>query len=206
MTNIYEVYKQDIGDREIVSPKVIRYRTIHKKVAFRFMNDKNKLEGKNVWRVAVRVSDMIIFDVDDIEDTQNIKNICEFYKSIFGDFEVWQTHGGYHIHSKIRYQDDLEWSYDTMRVLNPLLERQHVLKYAVAVKKWYERKLKEEFELKLTKEQFLNNMPKDFTESGLYTGRGNFDILFALNVILKGYYCIRVSKKSENDKPILLTL
>jgi len=202
---IFEMYKQNEGDNNIIHTSIKRYHTISKEKAFKFIYMMNKKEGKNVWRVAIRIQDMIIFDVDGNTSIENIKNIVKYYTPVFGDMTVWKTNGGYHIHTK-KYSDDLDFSYMTMKVLNPLLDTSQMLKYAGYVQKWYQKKLQEEFELKLDKNAFLESIQRDFTMSGLYCGIGEFDILFALNVVLKGYYCIRISKKSEKDKPYKVIL
>lgn len=79
-------------------------------------------------------------------------------------------------------------------------------KYIDEVNNYYIEKLKKEKVLGQTREEFIEELQKDFPQSSLYCGVGDFDILFAINVVLKGYYCIRISKKAENDKSYEVSL
>jgi len=202
---MYEIYRQDIGDMELVKRNEKRYFTKDKLKAFTFIQNKNEDEGKNVWRVAIRVSDRILFDVDN-DNLDNIKKIVNYYSGIFGELKVYKTYTGYHIFTVLKYDNDIDWSYDTCRVLYPILEKELFLKYAQKVSKWYQDKVKEEFEYQLSRKQFIEMIKRSFPTSDLYCGIGDFDILFSLNVILKGYYCLRISKKGDKDKPYEVVL
>ena len=173
--------------------KHIRYHTKSKKKAFWLLTEKNKIAGKNVWRVAAKVRNRIIFDID-YKDIQNVKDVKEFYEKIFKtEFKIIKTINGYHVISENKYNILKEWVYYICKVIYPLLQQDEVDSYIFAVKNWYEK-------------QTHGNIPVEFQKSGLDFHYGNFDILFAINVIRKGYYCIRISKKSLNDFPIQMVI
>ncbi len=196
---IYDIYEQNEQTQDVIEHRLVtRYHTIHKKKAFLFMNKKNKLAGKNIWRVAVQVTNYIFFDIDSLEVT-NLTLIKRRYSQIFHyNFRVIETKHGYHLISEKRYTDGLEWQYDICKVLYPLLEKPNLQTYIEAIEKYYK-------EYKDVPD-FLDIFPEKFKESGLFCGIGNFDILFAINVILKGYYCLRISKKSRDDNPKEITI
>ena len=170
--------------------KHIRYHTKSKKRAFWLLNEKNKIAEKNIWRVAAKVKNRIIFDVDKDKDIQNVKDVKEFYEKIFKtEFKIIKTINGYHVISENKYTIFKEWEYNICRVIYPLLQKDEVENYIIAIINWYDK-------------QTHGNIPVEFQKSGLDFHYGNFDIIFAINVIRKGYYCIRISKKSLNDFPI----
>lgn len=186
--------------------KVTRYHTKFKNVAFNYMNEKNKVKGKNVWRVAIKVKNRIIFDIDDL-DEQNIREILKYYQGLFFyGFRVIKTLSGYHLISKVKYTDNLEWQYDVCRVLYPLLERKDIQNYIEKVQKFYKDERKKQQIDGLDRKEFIEYLPQKFIESGLFCGIGNFDMLFAINVIMKDYYCLRISKKAKGDKPVEVEL
>ncbi len=204
---IYDIYEQSQQTQDVIGHRLVtRYHTIHKKKAFLFMNEKNKIAGKNIWRVAIQIPDRIIFDIDchgitkhDALDLLNLKHIHDYYSKLFSiNFKVIKTYSGYHLISKFPYLESIDLQYDLCRVLNPLLEKSNIQKYIEAIEKYYK-------EYKDVPD-FLDNFPKKFKESGLFCGIGSFDILFAINVILKGYYCLRISKKSKDDNPKEITI
>ncbi len=205
---IYDIYEQAEQTQDVIGHRLVtRYHTIHKRRAFMFMNEKNKIAGKNVWRVAIQIRDRIIFDIDchgftkhDMLDIVNLKRIYNYYSKLFSiDFKIIKTHSGYHLISKFAYKpESVELQYDLCRVLNPLLEPKDLQKYIEAVQKYY-------LEYKDVPD-FLDGFPEKFRASGLFCGIGNFDLLFAINVILKGYYCLRISKKSKDDNPKAITI
>lgn len=205
---IYDIYKQDVDEKQDApgNRKVIRFHTFSMKKAFMFMNEKNKVAQKNIWRVAVQINNRIFFDID-TNILENVIRIREYYEKLFGfRFVLFKTYHGYHLKSFEKYQDKLQWQYDTCRVCNPLLEKENLQKYIVEVHKFYKAQLKEQKVNGYTHDEFIEVVSKRFVESGLYCGVGEFDILFAINVILKGYYCIRISKKAKDDNPYEITI
>ncbi len=201
---IYDIYEQNEQTQDVVGMrKITRYHTEIKEQAFYFMNEKNKLAGKNIWRVAEQRNDRIYFDIDN-EDMDNVKAILHYY-SFFGKLKVIKTYRGYHIVSGI-YTNNIQWQYDTCRVLNPLLVTSNLQKYIEAIQHFYNTEREKQKINGLDKIEFTEYLPVKLKESGLYFGVGEFDLLFSLNVIMKGYYCIRISKKSFVDNPKEITI
>lgn len=180
---------------------VTRYHTRDKMKAFSFMNEKNKVRQKNVWRVAAKIKNRVIFDIDNLDEA-NMNDILNYYRNMFFyDFRVIKTFSGYHLISKVKYTDNLEWQYDICRVLYPLLERKDLQSYIEKVQRFYRNERKKQQVEGKNRTEFIDYLPQKFIECGLFCGIGNFDMLFAINVVMKGYYCLRISKKSINDKP-----
>lgn len=174
-----------------------RYHTKYKKRAFWLLNEKNKIAGKNKWRIAAKVKNRIIFDIDD-NNIENIKSIKTYYEKLFKiEFILIKTKNGYHIISSIKYNDVNTWLYNVCRVLCPLLLEKDVLDYQIEINKLYNNIYN-----KNGKKEYIQKINTELAQSGLDYHHGNFDLLFAINVIRKGFYCIRISKKSEDDYPI----
>jgi hypothetical protein len=166
---------------------------------------KNKIAKANIWRVAVQINNVLFFDIDG-DNFNNVKFIKSCYTKILKqEFKTIKTYNGYHLHSK-RYEDSLLWQYDTCKVLNPLLERENLQKYIEAINTFYKNEILKQKVNGYTKEEFITQLAIDLRDSGLYFGYGEFDIVFAINVILKGFYCIRISKKGIDDKPYEINL
>lgn len=190
--------------------KVTRYYSKDIKNAVGFALELNKKEivqdGKlKRWRVAVRINNKICFDIDNF-DIDNLHRISNYYTPIFGRLRAFKTYHGFHFFTENIYTDSLKWQYDTCRVLYPLLDTKDLQFYIEEINKWYVEQLQKEKVLGQNREEFIEGIKSAFPQSPLYCGIGDFDILFAINVILKGYYCVRISKKAENDKPVMIQL
>ncbi len=194
----YEVYKQDSNSN--ISEKVKRFFTTKKAVAFHFMDEKNKLEKRNVWRVAMCINNRISFDID-IPDKANLELVNMYYSELFNtEFDIHKTESGYHLLSKKNYSDKLLWQYDTCRVINPLLEKDLMQKYIEELIHTAKELIKKQSYLNENRQTFLDFYNDKIRKSGLFLGRGIFDMYFCTHVIAAGYYCIRISKKSKDDK------
>lgn len=198
---IFEIYEQKEQLQDIVgNRKVTRYHTVDKRKAFHLMDSKNKTANENIWRVAVQINNRLYFDIDK-EDIENVKFIKTKYESMIKcKFTVIKTYHGYHLRSN-RYTDSLKWQYDTCRILYPVLQRADLQKYIDMLIRFHKKQVLLQKVNGLDKNEFLEEMSNNFKESSLFCGYGDFDIVFAINVILKGYYCIRISKKGIDDKP-----
>lgn len=206
MTMIFDIYEQKEQLQDIVgNRKVVRYHTTDKKKAFLFMNEKNKIANENIWRVAVQINNRLYLDIDN-DDMENVKYIKTRYESMIKcRFTAIKTFNGYHLRSN-RYSDALQWQYDTCRILYPLLQKSDMQKYIEALSKFHKEQTLLQKINGLDKNEFLEEMAKNFRNSPLFCGYGIFDIVFAINVILKGFYCIRISKKGIDDKPYMIRL
>jgi len=183
-----------------------RYITKHAVRALWLCNEKNKIsDNQYKWKVAIRVKDRIVFDIDD-NNLENIITIMKFYEPIFGKFNVVKTYKGYHLITVMKYENALGWEYDSCRVLYPNLEMRRLEEYQAAIRTWYYQQSEHQRKEQLDRQKFLNYLPQQFKKSGLYKGIGTFDMLFAINVVLKGYYCIRITKKGIDDKPQTITI
>ncbi len=195
----YEIYEQDYD--KIVSEKVSRYFTTNKITAFKFLQEKNKIAGKNVWRVAVCINNRICFDID-VKDIDNLKLVYQFYSSLFKtNFKVFETLNGYHLISKKRYTDNLLWQFDVCRVMYPSLQKEELQLYIESLVHLAKGILKNQAQLNTDKQLFLDFYNNEILKSGLFLGIGIFDLYFCTNVIVRGNYCIRISKKSKDDNP-----
>lgn len=198
---IYEIYRQDEGDKEIILNKVVRYHTESKRKAFAFMSEKNKMEGKNVWRVSKSISHHIIFDLDD-ENIDNLIKVITVYESLFHyHFRIIKTFSGYHLISEKKYDNDLEWQYDTCRVLYPSLEKKDLQRFRDKIGVFVKEENEKQIVFGLNRQEFLDSISKQLKCSGLFCGTGDFDIYFCLSVIQRGKYSLRISKKHINDHP-----
>ena len=198
---IFEVYRQDERDNEIVNKTVKRYHTEDEDLAFFFMENMNLKEDKIVWRVAKSVSHYIIFDLDD-NDFENLKKVKSAYEKTFGySFRIIKSFSGYHLISGKRYEDNLEWQYDTCRALYPELERKDLQKYIEAIQKFVKEENEKQQVFGLERQEFLDSIAENLKDSGLWCGTGIFDIYFCLSVIQRGKYSLRISKKGVKDEP-----
>lgn len=201
---VYDIYEQNEQIQDFIGMrKIVRYHTTNKSKAFWFMNEKNKIAGKNIWRVAKQVDDRLFFDID-TENINNVKLIKNYYEPLFEELKVIKTYRGYHLVSRL-YKNNLDWQYDICRVLNPLLETNNLQIYIEEIQRFYNTERKKQKIYGLDRVEFTEYLPEQLKKSGLYFGVGEFDILFALNVIMKGYYCIRISKKAIDDKPYIVS-
>jgi len=194
----FEVYEQD--EHRVETTKATRYFSTNKENAFKFMNEKNKISGRNVWRVGVCINNRTAFDIDNPE-VDNIKQILLYYKSVFGyDYKIIKSLHGYHLIGKHQYDNYDNWLFDECRILNPFLERQNMKEYILAVQRFYTAQAKKEKD-NIDKQAFLKIVSDEFKSSNLFFGVGDFDILFSINVLFRGMHCIRISKKCKEDNP-----
>lgn len=152
----------------------------------------------------MKVRNRIVFDIDS-KSEDNLRSIKNYYEKLLQiQFRIFRTNGGYHLFSE-KYQPDkkVQLEYDQCRVLQPLLEKPLFCSYIDEIKRWYNEKCKE-MKCQDKKGRMKDEGIKEFLESGLctYPVSFDFDILFSMNVIRKGYYVIRISKKNENDQPV----
>lgn len=164
---------------------------------------------KTSWRTSENFSDRIAFDIDN-HDEMNLKLIYLFYSRLFQkDFNVIRTKHGYHLIGKEKYNSHDEWRYNACRVLCPDLEKVHFQKYIYDIDAFYDSRKKERDQKELTRKE-LQELTKDFEHkfriSSLYSGVGEFEVLFAINAIKRGFYSLRISKKDKKDNPIMLKI
>ena len=162
---------------------------------------------KTSWRTSMNFKNRIVFDIDS-HDKYNLNEIIYYYENLFKTkFTVIVTKHGYHLISKKEYLSDFDWKYNLCRVLFPVLKVGDYQKYKYEIDKFY-RKRKEERDQKELSRKELQELTKNFEEkfkqSGLYCGCGNFEILFAVNVLMRGFYSLRISKKDKKDNPVIV--
>jgi len=157
----------------------------------KLLNDKEKpfkrdnLMVNRVWRVGYSQNNRLVMDIDN-HDTNNLNTVRVFYESLFGyKFIVVKTHKGYWLISETTYADKNRWLYDNCRILKPdLLFSEY---------SQYKEKL-----LSLDNKDHKTNS-ENIKQSGLYSGVGNFDIIFVF-INLKRQICtLRVSKKRPDE-------
>ena len=162
---------------------------------------------KTSWRTSMNFKNRITFDIDD-HDEQNLDYVLRYYESLFRTkFSVIFTKHGYHLISKNKYSDNVEWQYNLCRVLFPILEKDNLQKYIMELEKFYAERKEERDQKELSRKE-LQDLTKEFEQkfktSGLYCGCGDFEILYAVNVLMRGFYSLRISKKDKKDVPELI--
>lgn len=183
-----------------------RFSTRDKAKAF---NLKEKLEAKPLireqdgkkyiieWRVGRIIRDRIVIDIDS-HDQNNLNVVLKSYSAFLNtQFHVLKTEHGYHLIAKEKSKDILT---DMCMVLCPMVT--NALKYKSAVED-FRQMLKQEREGKTFTRTQLHEMamqfPERFKATGLFSGYGNFDILHAVNGLMRGKYVLRISKKNKED-------
>ena len=162
---------------------------------------------KTSWRTSMNFKNKITFDIDS-HDENNLKIVLDYYGKLFKTgFTVIKSKHGYHLISKNTYSNSSDWNYNLCRVLYPILEENQYNKYRYELDLFYEQRKNERDQKELTRKE-LQDLTKDFErkfkESGLYCGCGDFEILYAVNVLMRGFYSLRISKKDKKDMPELI--
>lgn len=187
-----------------------RFATRNKAKAF---NLKEQLEAKPLireengkkyiteWRVGRVIRDRIVIDIDSY-DINNLKTIIKSYSTLLGySFVILTTENGYHLIAKEKSKDIQR---DMVLILNPDGIYTNLPKPYIEMVNYFFQILKEEREGKVYTRTQLHEMalefPKRFIAAGLFSGYGNFDILHAVNGLMRGKYVLRISKKNKNDK------
>lgn len=164
---------------------------------------------KTSWRTSMNFKNRITFDIDN-HDVENLNKIVLYYSKLFDTtFNVIKSKHGYHLISKKKYASQADWTYNLCRVLFPVLKLSEYQKYRYELDRFYKIRKEERDKKELSRKE-LQDLTKDFErkfkESGLYCGCGDFEILYAVNVLMRGFYSLRISKKGKNDIPELITL
>jgi hypothetical protein len=162
---------------------------------------------KTSWRTSMNFKNRITFDIDD-HDKQNLDIVLSFYEPLFDTkFNVIFTKHGYHLISKNKYASRFDWNYNLCRVLYPILKVGDYQNYRYQLDRFYKTR-KEERDNKELSRRELQELTKDFEQkfkrSGLYCGCGDFEILYAVNVLMRGFYSLRISKKDKKDNPVVV--
>jgi len=162
---------------------------------------------KTSWRTSMNFQNRITFDIDS-HDEQNLDTVLRFYEKLFNTkFSVIFTKHGYHVISEKKYARGFDWNYNLCRVLYPILKVGDYQKYRYELDKFYKIRKEERDQKELSRKE-LQELTKDFErkfkESGLYCGCGDFEILYAVNVLMRGFYSLRISKKDKNDNPVVI--
>jgi len=162
---------------------------------------------KTSWRTSMNFQNRITFDIDD-HDEQNLDNVMCFYEKLFDTkFSIIKTKHGYHLISKKKYSSGFDWNYNLCRVLYPILLVEDYQKYRYELDRFYRIRKEERDQRELSRKE-LQELTKDFErkfkQSGLYCGCGDFEILYAVNVLMRGFYSLRISKKDKKDNPVVI--
>jgi hypothetical protein len=142
-----------------------------------------------MWRVGVSQSHVMIIDVDG-RDIENAKYVKAFYEKVLNcKFTLIKSNKGYWLLSDMKYKSVNEWKYDHCKVLNPSLEPSCMDDY-----------IKDLLLLDKDKNgEFLKSSTEKIKESGLYSGHGDFDIMFTFLSIKRELSTLRISKKRKTD-------
>lgn len=184
-----------------------RFATRNKAKAF---NLKERLEAKPLireeggktyiteWRVGRVIRDRIVLDVDS-HNRHNLTTIIKLYSNLLGlSFIVLKTENGYHLIAKEKSQNIKT---DMCLVLCPGVCSP--TNYIKAVNNFLQVLKDERGGKNFTRTQLHElalQFPIKFKQTGLFSGYGDFDILHAVNGLIRGKYVLRISKKSKDDK------
>ena len=149
----------------------------------------------------------IVFDIDS-PDNKNVDVIVNYYGNLFNTkFSIISTKHGFHLISKKKFSSGFDWDYNLCRVLFPVLKVGDYQRYKYELDKFYKTRKEERDKKELSRKE-LQDLTKDFEvkfkQSGLYCGCGDFEILFAVNVLMRGFYSLRISKKDKKDNPVVI--
>jgi hypothetical protein len=142
-----------------------------------------------MWRVGVSQSHAMIIDIDS-RGIENAKDVKAFYENVLNCmFTLIKSNKGYWLISDKKYKSVNEWKYDHCRVLNPSLNPIDAGDYIKSL-------------LSLDKDKdgkFLISSTDNIKKSGLYSGHGDFDIMFTFLSIKRELSTLRISKKRKTD-------
>lgn len=142
-----------------------------------------------MWRVGVSQSHVMIIDIDR-KDIENANDIKAFYENALNcKFILIRSNKGYWLISDKKYKSVRDWKFDHCKVLNPLLEPHQMDEYIKSL-------------LSLDKDKdgkFLISSTEKIKESGLYSGHGDFDLMFTFLSIKRELSTLRISKKRKTD-------
>jgi hypothetical protein len=183
-----------------------RFLTCSKESAFSKAQELNKLHTGKKWLVGMRIKDRIAIDIDN-HDESNFKKVLWFYSRLFAcEFITIKTMHGYHLLQKhVIHKDSLDLL--RAKVLVPGLTSARLLEYQNAVKMYFdiEKEVTQGKDYSLQElQQRAKEKPARITEAGLNHSVGNIDVLHALLGIQRGYYVIRISKKTKDEKMELM--
>ena len=156
--------------------------------------------SKTVWRVGKNYDRQVVIDIDG-HDFANLLFVRDFYSlCLKKQFHVIKTLHGYHLIQKEPYKTHEEWVYGNCLLLNPNLKMEDLPSYVKKVMDFDDSKRIKDTEkgtqkLLGTKEDYI----RDFKESGLWHGIGDFDILYNIRGIYFKKYTLRISKKKPDD-------
>lgn len=145
---------------------------------------------KKHWRVGLQQSNTLIIDIDGT-NTLNLSTIQKYYEPLLNcKFTVVKTNKGYWLISDKKYSTLNEWIFDNCRLLNPKLQYIEMDNYIKQLEK-----------LSVNPDGSWKKIGSDdIRKSALYSGIGDFDVLFT-HLSIKWKKCtIRISKKRPNDK------
>lgn len=161
---------------------------------------------KTSWRTSMNFKNRIVFDIDS-HDAKNLETVRRFYIKLFEtEFKTIKSLHGFHLISEKKYESN-DWAYQLCRVLYPILKKEEYQKYRYELDRFYKNRKEERDKKELSRKELqdlTHDFEKKFRESGLFCGVGNFEILYAVNVIMRGFYSLRISKKNKNDMPELI--
>lgn len=162
------------------------------------------------YRVGEVIRDRIVIDIDSHNEA-NLHNTLHYLKGLYSsDFEVRKTSNGYHIIQKQKYDNREEWLYNACRLLFPDMPKEWQGSYLKKVNNLFD-KLKKEREgkdfTKIELQALAKEFPKRFKEAGLYKVPAGieFDVLHAVNALIREKYVLRISLKNKNDKIEVIT-
>ena len=177
-----------------------RFLTTDRRKAFELRKDLEANGGKH-WLVGLRIKDRVAIDIDS-HNTDNLKKVWTFYSKLYSNkFKIVKTGRGFHLIQEHKEEKEL-LQFSRCRLLFPFMSFHLVDELTEEVSNFFQE-LKKEREEKDYTLQELKDMakliPEKATAKGLNYSVGDIDVLHALLAIQKGYYVIRVSKKTKDE-------
>jgi hypothetical protein len=185
--------------------KTNRFLTIRKDKAFNLAQKLNETENMTrKWYVGIRIYNKIVIDIDN-HDAENIHRVQWFYSRLYStEWVTVKTMHGYHLIQK-GITPKTEIDLFRCNLLMPGLPKDRLQEYLKAVNSFFQQQ-KEEHQ---NEDRTINDlqahardMTRLITEAGLNHAVGIIDVLHALIGVQRGYYVLRVSKKSNDEKVI----
>lgn len=148
---------------------------------------------KAEWRIGKTTESILIVDIDN-HDEKNLARVLANLHSLFNErYTTIKTLHGYQIIGTERSRADFE--YKNLCVLDVDIERYHY------VMQEYKEKLLSYLEsFRNSGIPIKGNFNKAFEETDFCNPIGEIDYLYNILGIEKGFYTIRLTKKSKNDK------
>lgn len=183
-----------------------RFATKNKLKAYGLMNKLNALTSDygREWRVGKVIADRVVIEIDN-HDNRNLLKVLGFYSRLFQDtFHVIRTLHGFHLVQRGEIDDAEKLQLYRIKVLYPGCTKKQMLKYIDDLKSMMSDIKSKEDNFEMGTEERLYILRNSLKLYNLDAHYGDIDTLHAMVGILRGKYVLRISKKTNNDKMVVI--